>query len=97
MKTGQCDTGLSDWHNMTFTVLKGNFWPFNNSQFQYRSFQGFDREVFLQDLERVPWHVPYIFDDINDVYWAHDSLFREVIDDHSSYKEQAQRAALVAL
>ena len=21
MKTGQCDTGLSDWHNMTFTVL----------------------------------------------------------------------------
>ena len=34
IKTGQCDTGLSDWHNMTFTVLKGNFLPYNNSQFE---------------------------------------------------------------
>ena len=50
MKTGQCDTGLSDWHNMTFTVLKGNHLPFTNSQFQYRSFQGFESDVFLEDL-----------------------------------------------
>ena len=92
MKTGQCDTGLSDWHNMTFTVLKGNFLHYNNSQFEYRSFQGFvDREVFLQDLQRVPWHVPHVFDDINDVYWAHDSLFREVINEHVPLKLKKRR------
>ena len=91
MKTGQCDTGLSDWHNMTFTVLKGNFLPYNNSQFEYRSFQGFDREVFLQDLQRVPWHVPHVFDDINDVYWAHDSLFHEVINEHVPLKLKTRR------
>ena len=91
MKTGQCDTGLSDWHNMIFTVLKGNFLPYNKSQFEYRSFQGFDREVFLQDLQRVPWHVPHVFDDINDVYWAHDSLFREVINEHVPLKLKKRR------
>ena len=91
MKTGQCDTGLSDWHNMIYTVLKGNFLPFKNSQFEYRSFQGFDGDVFLQDLQRVPWHVPQVFDDINDVYWAHDSLYRGVIDEHIPLKLKKRR------
>ena len=73
---------------MTFTVLKGNFLPYNNSQFEY---QGFDREVFLHDLQRVPWHVPHVFDDINDVYLAHDSLFREVINEHVPLKLKKRR------
>ena len=29
MKSDQCDTGLSDWYNMVFSVLKGNYTPFN--------------------------------------------------------------------
>ena len=28
MISDQCDTGLSDWHNMVYTVLKGNHTPF---------------------------------------------------------------------
>ena len=88
MKTGQCDSGLSEWHNMTFTVLKGNFVPFKNTKLEYRSFQGFEREEFLQDLERVPWHVTHVFDDMNDVYWAHDMLFRAVVDEHIPLKQK---------
>ena len=87
MKTGRCDTG----HNMTFTVLKGNHLPFTNSQFQCRSFQGFESDVFLEDLQRVPWHVPHVFDDIDDVHWAHDSLHRGVIDEHIPLKLKKRR------
>ena len=76
---------------MTFTVLKGKHLPFTNSQFQYRSFQGFESDVFLKDLQRVLWHASHVFDDIDDVYWAHDSLYRRVIDEHIPLKLQKRR------
>ena len=68
MKTNQCDTGLSDWHNMTYSVLRGNCIPFKRTKMNYRSFKELEQDAFIRDLERIPFHVPHIFEDIDDVY-----------------------------
>ena len=40
---------------------------------------------------RIPFHAPHIFDDIDDVYWAHDKMFREVVDEHIPIKQKNKR------
>ena len=47
--------------------------------------------MLLQDLQRVPFHVPHLFDDINDVYWAYDGLTKEVLDEHIPVKQKQKR------
>ena len=34
--------------------------------------------------------MPHIFEDINDVYWAHDKMFREVVDEHIPMKQKVK-------
>ena len=42
----------------------------------------FDADIFLQDLNSVPWDSAFIYDDIDDI-WAHwYKLFTELIDRH---------------
>ena len=91
MKSDQCNTGLSDWHNMVFSVLKGNYIPFNRTKMSYRCFKNLDEEMLLQDLWRVPFHVPHVFDDINDAYGAHEGLIKEVLDEHIPVKQKHKR------
>ena len=91
IKSNQCDTGLSDWHNMTYTVLKGNCVSYQSSKMTYRSFKELDRDAYMHDLQRIPFHVPHVFEDINDVYWAHDKMFREVVDEHIPIKQKNKR------
>ena len=65
MKSDQCDTGLRDWHNMVHIVLKViHSSPTAVSKLLMGG-------MLLQDLQMVPFHVPHLFDDINDAYWAH--------------------------
>ena len=39
----------------------------------------------------VPFHVPHLFDDINDAYWAHERLFTVVLDEHIPVKQKYRR------
>ena len=84
IKTNQCDIGLSD---LTFTVLKGN----TISKTTCRSFKGLENDAFIQDLQRIPFHVPHILKDINDFYWAHDKMFKEVVDELIPMKQRNKR------
>ena len=45
----------------------------------------------LRDIENAPLHIADIFDDIDDVCWAHEKLLSEVIDEHIPVKERKQR------
>jgi len=66
---------------------------FKPSKMNYRSFKDFDLKQFNHDLSLVPFHVPHIFDDINDVYWAHEMLLNQVVNDHIPMKEKYKRKA----
>ena len=37
------------------------------------------------------FHISYVFDDPDDVYWAHEYLFKEVIDEHVPMKERRSK------
>ena len=76
---------------MVYTVLKGNHTPFTRTKINYRCFKNLDGEMLLQDLQRVPFHVPHLFDDINDAYWAYDGLTKEVLDEHIPVKQNQKR------
>lgn len=51
-----------------------------------RSYKSYDREKYLSDLAVVPFHVPFIFDDVDDQVWAFERLFNEIVDDHAPRK-----------
>lgn len=57
----------------------------------FRSYKNFDEDDFNQDLSRVPFHVAHTFDDIDDVYYVHETLLKEVINDHAPLKTKRPR------
>ena len=64
---------------------------YQSSKMTNRSFKELDRDAYMHDLQRIPFHVPNVFEDINDVYWAHDKMFREVVDEHIPIKQNNKR------
>ena len=50
-------------------------------------FLKFDANAFNNDLACVPFqNVAYVFDDINDICWAWEKMFTDVLDDHAPIK-----------
>ena len=59
----------------------------NKQKTKYRSFKNFDQNEFYEDVGQVPFHAAYVFDDIDDIYWAHEKLLTDIIDKHAPVKE----------
>ena len=92
-KTLLCNTanfncGLSDCHHMIATSLKETCSYVNNKNVTFRSYKNFSDAEFNQELSQVPFHVAHIFDDIDDIYWAHETLLREVLDEQAPLKQK---------
>ena len=95
-KTLLCNTvnfncGLSDCHNMIWVSLKESCNPIEKKKVTFRSYKNFSEAELNADLSRVPFHVAHIFDDIDDIYWAHETLLRQVIDEHAPLKEKVPK------
>ena len=46
-----------------------------------RNMKGYDRDLFLRELENVPWDLLYISDDPNNMaYTCRENLFLEVLE-----------------
>ena len=58
-----------------------------------RCFKSFTEEAFNKDLECVPFNVAYIFDDVNDICWAWEKMYTNVLDDHAPIKSKRCRNA----
>ena len=83
--------GLSDCHNMICTNLKEQCDPVKKKKVNFRSYKNFDEGQFNSDLSMVPFHVAYVFDDIDDIYWAHELLLRQVVDEHAPIKQKCPK------
>ena len=55
---------------------------------KYRSYKNFDQGAFNNDVGRILIHAAYVFEDIDDIYRAHERLLlSEVVDIHAPIKE----------
>jgi hypothetical protein len=84
-------TGISDVHNMIYTVLRGQLQPFKRRTRNFRSYKSLVKDDFLNDLSTVPFHICEIFDDIDDVYGTFNDLAMSVIDEHIPTKSKQTR------
>ena len=46
---------------------------------------------FSDDVDRIPFHAAYVFDDVDDIYWAHELLLTDVINEHAPIKERVTK------
>ena len=84
-QSGTLEVGLSD-HCLVYTVLNKKLPQPKAEIIRVRSFKNFDEGSFCSDLSLVPFSTAYVFDDPEDVYWAWEKLFVEVLDDHAPVK-----------
>ena len=83
------EVGLSD-HCLVYTVLNKKLPQPKAEIIRVRSFKNFDEGSFCSDLSFVPFSTAYVFDDPEDVYWAWEKLFVEVLDHHAPELNQFQ-------
>ena len=84
-ESGTLEVGLSD-HCLVYTVLNKILPQPKAEIIRVRSFKNFDEGSFCSDLSLVPFSTAYVFDDPEDVYWAWEKLFVEVLHDHAPVK-----------
>ena len=73
---------------MIATQIKGSINPVKTEKQTYRSFKGFDSEAFVEDIQQAPFHVPNIFDHIDDAYWEYGMLLTDFVDKHAPLKSR---------
>ena len=83
--------GISDWHNMIGIVVKGATARNEKLKMKYRSFKHFDAAQFSTDFSKIPFQAALVFDDVEDIYWAHERLLADVIDEHAPIKERVSK------
>ena len=87
--TDSIETGLSDFHCMILTVLKGGFLKRGPKHINYRDYRKFSIENFREDLHiKLSKHIPA--DKIN--YDTFDSVVKNVLNEHAPIKRKSVRA-----
>ena len=82
---------ISDCHCMILTTIKEQVNFIERKHVHFRSYKHFDETVFENDLAKVPFHVAHIFEDIDDIYWANEVFFKQVVDEHAHLKQKKPR------
>jgi hypothetical protein len=83
--------GVSDWHNFIGIVIKVSTPRLPQGKVKFRSYTNFDSTTFVADISSAPFNVAYVFDDIDDIYWAHEHILNNIIDEHLPVKEKKPR------
>ena len=80
-RSGCSDCCFSD-HHMIFGVKSEVTRKFENNISQYRAFHKCDKAAFQGDIEKAPWHVLQLFDDIDERWYHWKQLFFSILDVH---------------
>ncbi|KAH3849140.1 hypothetical protein DPMN_091536 [Dreissena polymorpha] len=86
---GNC--GLCDCHTFIVTSLREQCQAVSRKKVKLRSYKNFDETKFNEDLSNVPFHIAHVFDDIDDIYWTHEHMLKQVIDEHAPVKEKVPK------
>ena len=88
MGSSTFETGLSDFHAMIFTVLKGGFVKKGPKTVYYRDFSKYDNKAFKPDLKEYLSKIDRSKFD----YGAFDKIVDNVLNDHVPLKKKTVRA-----
>ncbi|KAK6176060.1 hypothetical protein SNE40_014416 [Patella caerulea] len=91
MQTQSFNSGISDWHHIVITIMKGKVKGHNKTKLNYRCYRDLDEDALLNDLRQAPFRVAHVFEDMDDIYWAHDKMVNEIIDKHITIKQKHKR------
>ena len=83
--------GISDWHNMIGMLVKGTSSRLKSKKISYRSYKKNNEKCFYVSISQMPFRVAYVFDDVEDIYWAHELLLNDVINLHAPVKERISK------
>ena len=89
--------GISDSHNIISVAIKGDAPPPKHRKIKYRSFKNFDEDAFSEAVGVAPFEVAYVFDDVDDIYWAHEVLLTDLLNEHAPIKEKRVKSMLFRL
>ena len=84
MNTGTCETGLSDYHLLIYTMLRTTFDKRPPKKIKYRNFSKFDNSLFLSDLGQA---LDYNTND----YTVFNNVFSTILDKHAPLKTKFLR------
>ena len=85
------DTGLSDFHHMICCCTKLFAPKRAPRKIKYRSMKKFQEEAYKKEIDRAPFHVSEIFDDVDDVIWFRHKMVEDVINHHAPLKQKYLR------
>ena len=88
ISTNTSETGLSDHHKLTYTVLKTEFVKAEPNIISYRNYTHFDEEEFNNDLYQQISSTARI----NDSYKLFNDTLTEVLNRHAPLKQKLVRA-----
>ena len=88
LQSGILEPGLSD-HKLVYTILNRKAMKPTTIFTKARCFKSFNEEAFNKDLECVT----YIFDDVNDICWAWEKMYTNVLNGHAPIKSKRCRNA----
>ena len=71
---------ISDFHNLTCFATKLHKPHIEPKTIYYRSYKNFDDDIFLNDVQNIPFWISDVFEDEDDRVWSFGKLFSDVID-----------------
>ena len=86
--SGVNDIGISD-HSLVYAVMRSHCPRPCMKIKNKRSFKHFDQDLFSRNVSQIPFHVGYVFDDVDDVAWAWGKIFTDLLDEHAPVKKKA--------
>ena len=86
------ETGMSDFHCMTFTVFRSQFTRQKPIKIQYRDYSGFDADKFLRQLNDEIYRTSAVSEDCPDIaYNTFAEKFCNTINKHAPLKNKTIR------
>ena len=84
--SGSYDPGISD-HKLVYAVIN-LFRKRSRPKIRLdRNYKSLDIESLHKTFERAPWHICGIFDDPDDIAWAWEQLYKDMIQQHLPSKK----------
>ena len=92
LQSGILEPGLSD-HKLVYTILNRKAMKPTTICTKARCFKSFNEVAFNKDLECIPFNIAYIFDHVDDICWAWEKMYTDVLNGHAPIKSKRRRNA----
>ena len=89
--------GISDSHNIISVAVKGDAPPPKHRKMKYKSFKNFHEDAFSEAVRVAPFEVAYVFDDVDDIYWAHKVLRNRPTKGECANKRETSKKYMMSL